>query len=206
MTVRCGSMPTAACVSAAVASQSSSSLGRHGGEKKEKEEGETDEAEFMFHSLIFFLVFLFAFIPFVQEPVVWQRQGSMFFVLKTVEVPQWSFQSWKCSGAIISSMCARLCLTFILVCSRSRRCCARRERGNPGCSVCAHLRVMSSVVGFWRRCTVHKPHRHRSRTVFGKWCLGTGVPTHRGAVRGRPPCLGLLWKFCSGQLVPLARI
>ena len=40
----------------------------------------------------------------------------------------------------------------------------------------------------------------------GKWCLGTGVSTHRGAVRGRPPCLGLLWKFCSGHLVPLARI
>ena len=94
------------------------SLGRHGGEKKEKEEGETDEAEFMFHSLIFFLVFLFAFIPFVQEPNVLQRQDSMFFVLKTVEVPQCSFQSWRCSGAIISSMCARLCLTFILVCSR----------------------------------------------------------------------------------------
>ena len=63
------------------------SLGRHGRKKKEKEEGETDDVEFMFHSWIFLLVFLFAFLPFVQEPNVLQRQGSMFFVLKTVEVP-----------------------------------------------------------------------------------------------------------------------
>ena len=110
------------------------SFGRHGGKEKEKEEGETDEAD-MFHPWIFSLVFLFAFLPFVQEPVVWQRQGSMFFVLKTVEVPQWSFQSWKCSGTIFSSMCAQLCLRIVLVCSRSRRCCACR--GNLGCFVCA---------------------------------------------------------------------
>ena len=54
----------------------------------------------MFHSLIFFLVFFFAFIPFVQEPFVLQRQGSMFFVLETIEVPQCSFQRWKGSGTI----------------------------------------------------------------------------------------------------------
>ena len=100
-------------MSAAVASQSSSSRSAAMVEK-EKEEGETDDVEFMFHSWIFLLVFLFAFLPFVQEPVVLQRQDSMFFLLKTVEVPQCSFQSWKCSGTIFSSMCARLCLRSCL--------------------------------------------------------------------------------------------